>query len=509
MSATTVKISRAPSLWVRFLFRLDGLQFTRPKPRSWIECGILLVLVAEVTYLASSKGYESATRLTWHTTQSVSSSDITRFLASMVALHPSSKERSLRLTLPGERKATLTCVARSAEDAEAFCNSVASDAVRHNSTLQVAASPTNATRLRCSLLAALWAGMTAAMLWGFVRVLRSSGYASTSMRGVYDSAGAWSRRSVTQQAPVARVTSAPPPPLPRVGHLRIKPATSSSTPTIDLPVIRPAAGAATEVIAAREKPHTAKVIIDPVAYEQTITAEIAPLEVQKLLSHELTTKIIYRVGTLGWVGDREVLGSETLTQLRTLSESLASASSEDSCKVVRLASDQNSRYAKSQVAAQLAWLLAENKDLRVLLMEADVDAPVLHTLLRLTVPRGSGFSEQLERFKREQHADSVTIMRINNNLHALLESRWGSPAELDSPMFTRVLAHQKREQDVIVIDGPVVDTWADAGMLKDVGDVVFVIANGTDETEAKRVATTHFAQERLLKIMYTGGSQER
>jgi Mrp family chromosome partitioning ATPase len=149
--------------------------------------------------------------------------------------------------------------------------------------------------------------------------------------------------------------------------------------------------------------------------------------------------------------------------------------------------------------------MAECADTRVLLMDADVDAPAQHTLLRLNVPRGSGFSEQLDRFARDGVVGSVTVLRVTESLQALVESRWGTPGLLDSPAFTRVLAQQQLEQDVIVIDGPVLDAWADAKMLHGIGDVIFVISAGTDAQEANRAINAHFERERVLAVLFTGG----
>jgi Mrp family chromosome partitioning ATPase len=174
--------------------------------------------------------------------------------------------------------------------------------------------------------------------------------------------------------------------------------------------------------------------------------------------------------------------------------------------VIRVTSGANSRYAKTQAATQLAWLLAERKEHRVLLMEADLDAPALHKTLHVNVPRGFGFSEQLERLGEDVTGEScVTLIRVAPGLHALVEGRSGAPALYDSPQFAGALARLRNEHDLIVVDGPVVDTWPDSRALAGVADaVVFIVAAGTQLSEAATLTKTHFDNHPMLRVLKTG-----
>jgi Mrp family chromosome partitioning ATPase len=218
----------------------------------------------------------------------------------------------------------------------------------------------------------------------------------------------------------------------------------------------------------------------------------------------LTTRVIYQVGAVSWCADEDVLTATTLTQLRELCAELRRTSM-PGCRVIRVASGSNSRYAKSQVAAQLAWLLTERPSTRVLLMEADVDAPALHRMIKVSVPRAMGLSEQLHNLANDARFDTITIMRLAAGFHALIEGRSESPGWFDSPEFSTVLAQQKGEHDVIVLDGPVIDSWPDVQRLQHAVDaVVLVVASGTRLPEALKLAESHFDKELLLKVIRTG-----
>lgn len=220
-----------------------------------------------------------------------------------------------------------------------------------------------------------------------------------------------------------------------------------------------------------------------------------------------STRVIYHVSNGPWKADPQVLTEEPLEVLYELRDELF-RDPNARCLTIRIASGANSRYAKSQVAAQLAWILAERQDKRVLLVEADLDAPALHKLMRVNLPRGFGFSEQLERLAEgatRNEPSPVTLLRVGPTLHALVEGRWGTPALFDSPQFSAVLAQQRADHDVIVMDGPVVDDWPDAQALHGIAEgVVFVVAAGTPLPEAMKLSAKHFQAQPMLRIVKTG-----
>jgi Mrp family chromosome partitioning ATPase len=151
-----------------------------------------------------------------------------------------------------------------------------------------------------------------------------------------------------------------------------------------------------------------------------------------------------------------VLLSDELTELQ-----------HSACRLVRVASGVEGRALKAHVAAQLAWLLAEARPQRVLLVEADLDRPTLHEVLDVNVPRSFGLSEQLERMQNSGRSKSpmATRIRLGNCLDALLESAWGSASLFDSPQLGALLERERVDHDFIVINGPVVGDWPDTRAL--------------------------------------------
>lgn len=214
-------------------------------------------------------------------------------------------------------------------------------------------------------------------------------------------------------------------------------------------------------------------------------------------------RVIYHVGPYHFTADREVLGPAAQNHLADLCDALCSP--DNSRRVLRIASGLSCRYAKSQLAAQLAQMLADREDMRVLALEGDLDAPALHRVMQVNVPRGYGLSEQLQRMAELDTIDTASAMQLSPNLHVLAESRWSTPAALGLPHFSQVLSRQRDVYDFIIIDGPVVDSWPDAEHFGGLIDgVVFATLASTRLPDTLSLVGNHFSNDILLRIIKTG-----
>ena len=213
-------------------------------------------------------------------------------------------------------------------------------------------------------------------------------------------------------------------------------------------------------------------IVPAIAPEGTEPEQGVP-GVGEVTNGGLRTKVVYRVGANPFRPDKSVLTPDTLAQL---SEQCELMLAEETClQVIRVASDVGSRYAKTQTAAQLAYMLASRGDAPVLLLEADSDAPALHKVLRIEAPAGIGFSEQLQRLHGHGQSGTLSVVRVEGNLHVLIESRVSALVAFGQELFAEVLAELRRHYRHIVVDGPVIDVWPDVEHLAHCTDALVMV----------------------------------
>jgi Mrp family chromosome partitioning ATPase len=222
----------------------------------------------------------------------------------------------------------------------------------------------------------------------------------------------------------------------------------------------------------------------------------APLQ----LPEEIVTRVVFQVGGNPHRPDLHVLTERTLEQLSELKDELLAG--EAKTRVVRIASGVGSRYAKTQVAAQLAGLLSAQPDTKVVVIEGDVDSPALHKAMQLEAPIGLGFSEQMQRMQKQSPRATLSINRIEGNLHALLESRASSPEVLGSPLYTSVLHKLRSEYAFVIVDGPVLDNWPDVTHLAGcVDSVVWVTGPGSRVRDSLALAEQHFNPDDVTHLV--------
>jgi polysaccharide biosynthesis transport protein len=171
------------------------------------------------------------------------------------------------------------------------------------------------------------------------------------------------------------------------------------------------------------------------------------------------------------------------------------------CGAVR--SDYESANSKSQLAAQLAWSLAERGDARVLLVEADFDEPNVHRLFSLQTPAFQGFSQQLYRRLTTGERTPWYVARCGR-LSVLAEGRVRTPGFSASLQFASALAELRGYYDLILIDGPPEPLLATARTRGGVADgVVFAATEGSEAAHATEPLLDH-SPRWLVHIRPTG-----
>jgi Mrp family chromosome partitioning ATPase len=210
----------------------------------------------------------------------------------------------------------------------------------------------------------------------------------------------------------------------------------------------------------------------------------------------------------GWSPHPAMSGSTAFLQLDMLSRQLDGMAA-TGCLVIRMASAPESATMKTEVAVQLAWMLAGTRRLRVLLLESDFDYPALHRVLKLEVPPFKGFSQQLYARIRTGIRAPWAVAQCAPSLHVLPEGHLRTPGLLATVQFSSALAELRRCHDIIIADGPEVGSGVDTRALDGVVDgVVFVALGGDAQASALRIAAEVFADQPNLWVIRADASAE-
>ena len=146
-----------------------------------------------------------------------------------------------------------------------------------------------------------------------------------------------------------------------------------------------------------------------------------------------------------------------------------------SCFVVLVVGVPGAADKKSRVAAELALALAESGHPRILLVDADLQQPRVHRLLRVEMPLAAGFSQQLRSRIDGSSERRWTVIGCSKSLNVLAEGMMRSPGLLLSQQFSDGLRELSQYYDFIVIDGPTSSLDLESQALDAaVGGVVFV-----------------------------------
>ncbi|MET0342973.1 MAG: hypothetical protein ABW252_18345 [Polyangiales bacterium] len=171
------------------------------------------------------------------------------------------------------------------------------------------------------------------------------------------------------------------------------------------------------------------------------------------------------------------------------------------CFVVGVSSDAEHSATKSTLAVDLALQLAHSGSRRVLLIEGNATRPMLDRALSLHVPLAAGFSQQMHR-RMTAVAPSWTVLRVAPTLDVLAEGRFRTPGMLYGSVFAVALHELRDHYDVIVADGPVVETSEAAAAFAQVVDGIGYVTSGLPSIRVPRErALARFKDKPLFKVM--------
>ena len=173
----------------------------------------------------------------------------------------------------------------------------------------------------------------------------------------------------------------------------------------------------------------------------------------------------------------------------------------ESCFVVVVVGVPEAAEQKSRVAAELALALAESGHPRILLLDADLQGPRVHRLLRVEMPMAVGFSQQLRSRINGSPERRWTVVGCGKSLHVLAEGMMRSQGLLLSQQFSDSLRELRNYYDFIVIDGPTSSLDVESRALDAaVGGVVFV--SGKNPSDLNRLQSM-FRGKRFQTVVTT------
>ena len=203
-----------------------------------------------------------------------------------------------------------------------------------------------------------------------------------------------------------------------------------------------------------------------------------------------------------------MVAAAPLADLTKLSEELFRLATRSGV-LVRVSSGPECERVKSEVAAQLAWMLAERGSARVLLLEADFERPAVQRVMKVETPAFKGFSQQLHQRATSGTRATWSVLRCAPSLNVLAEGRVRTLGLLDSPEFSVALAELRRYYDVIIADGPVNDSGVDSRALDGVADsIVYVTTSGAAVSATLELVTRTYGDRELVWVVRTAAAPE-
>jgi Mrp family chromosome partitioning ATPase len=177
----------------------------------------------------------------------------------------------------------------------------------------------------------------------------------------------------------------------------------------------------------------------------------------------------------------------------------------DGCFVLGVSAVPESRAQKTRVSCEIALALAETRHLRVLLAEGDFQWPVLHDTMRIEMPFSLGFSQQL-RSSEPPETRGWTVVECAPTLHVIGEGIMRSPGLILSNHFEDSLRSFRSVYDVVVIDGPPIDSEADCRALDSLIDGIVLVSPQTGSPGLVHAGSI-FSEKRFSTVVPVAAGQ--
>lgn len=195
--------------------------------------------------------------------------------------------------------------------------------------------------------------------------------------------------------------------------------------------------------------------------------------------------------------------SETLTELCRQVYLLATQGS----FLISVSSWPLDREHKSRVAAQLAVALASERNARVLLIEADFEAPAVDRVTQVTVPPLRGFTQQMYLRGEAEQSEPWSVVQWSPSLSVLAEGRLRTPGLPKPDRLISATRELRKNYDIIVADAPVALRSADMRLIERFTDgVVFVTGDASLIAETAPSLNKWFGNKELVSIVLPEGS---
>jgi capsular exopolysaccharide synthesis family protein len=142
------------------------------------------------------------------------------------------------------------------------------------------------------------------------------------------------------------------------------------------------------------------------------------------------------------------------------------------------------------IAVGLASALAKDRDSRVLLVEGNLRTPAFSAILPLTTDTG------LVDFVAGRATPEALAARLDGYNFSAIAAGAARAQHLDFEMLDSLLVRLRPQYDFIVIDGPPVNSYADASVLATKADGVILVV----EADRTPVAEAETAKRQLSKV---------